>query len=75
MVTRSSHIVYLKFNTLVASLPGSWRDWVSVRTGWSGANTLLLFSIVSLTGNLLALQHTRWSSHIREIRCWDAGVG
>ena len=30
----------LQRGTLVVTLPGAWRNWVSVRNGWPGVSTL-----------------------------------
>ena len=35
-LSHNTHTSDLKLGTLVATMPGAWHNWVSVRTGWTG---------------------------------------
>ena len=71
----SSHTNDLKIGTLVATLPGAWRSWVSAGTGWSGVIILWLGKIVSSICNFSVWQHVNLSKQISPwdtlARCWD----
>ena len=45
---RSSHTSDVRIGTVVAAVPGSWRFWVTVRTGWPGVNVLSLGRSIKL---------------------------
>ena len=51
----------LKTGTLMTILPGAWRYWVGVRTGWAGVGVLWPGEMASLIYNI-CLSHVTQSS-------------